>query len=78
MTPGAGPRDRSLELAADRLQAAREAFVAAPNRWTGDSLRERAWVFWIRRNGCSAGFDRELARLDRVIARAIEDAGEED
>lgn len=58
------------------MQAA-QAFAADPNRHAGDSLRERAWVFWIRRNGTSAGFDRELKRFDRVIARALEDAGED-
>lgn len=76
MNAGAGLRDRSLELAHDRLAAAREAFAATPCRQTGDSLRERAWVFWLRRNGSSTGFEAELARLDRQIAAAIEDAGE--
>lgn len=46
MIAGAGPRDRSLELAHDRYQAAQAAFLALPCRQTGDSYRERAFVFW--------------------------------
>ena len=76
MIAGAGPPDRSLELAHDRYQAAQAAFLALPTRQTGNSYRERAFTFWKRLSGSSAGWDAEERRLDRAIDRAIAAAEE--
>ena len=56
---------------ADRAAAARRDFMATPCDGTADVWRERSFLAWKSRNGSSVGFDAELDRINREVARVM-------